>query len=342
MNATMRPYYSLTNRGRALRLRQLALAALADYDLVVRRVRLLSNSFNAIFRVDTADGKYVLRVCRPTETEHGLPRLHSEMLWLAALRRDTDLQVPAPLATRQGAYVTTAQVAAVPEPRHCVVFSWLPGRDFDEQISPATMEQFGALAAQLHCHAAAWTSPAGFAVGRYATPFPFEPLIMFDAAYAELLPPARRALFMVTVERIQAAIDRLQASAPPHVIHADLHRWNAKIYRGRILPFDFQEILWGWPVQDIGISLYYLYGEADYPAWRAAFERGYERVAPWPEAYPGEIDLFIAARGLMLANGLLTDVDPEWRAQTPRYFEKTEHRLRALLEGGEPFNLRYW
>ncbi len=85
----MKDYYTLTNRGRALRLRRLALAALADYDLELKSVRLITNMFNGIFRVDAADGrKFVIRVCRPTETEGGLPRLRSEVMWLAALRRD--------------------------------------------------------------------------------------------------------------------------------------------------------------------------------------------------------------------------------------------------------------
>jgi hypothetical protein len=36
------------------------------------------------------------------------------------------------------------------------------------------------------------------------------------------------------------------------------------------------------------------------------------------------------ARALVLANGLLQDPDPEWQAEVPRYFERTEARLRAL------------
>lgn len=339
----MKNYYDLTNRGRARRLRQLAIAALADYDLDVKSVRLITNAFNGIFRVDAEDGhKYVLRVCRPDETENGLLQLRSEMIWLAALRRDTDLQVPEPLVTRRGEYVSTTQVDCVPEARHCVIFSWLPGRDLDEQLNIEALEQFGALVARLHRHAAEWTPPAAFSIRRYDTPFPFELPILFDDAHRAMLPLARRELFASTVERVQAAINHLQASgAPMRVLHGDLHRWNAKFYRGRVSPFDFQEILWGWPVQDIAITLYYFHGEAEYPAWRAAFQRGYERLAAWPEAYPGEIDLFIAARGLMLANGLLTDVDPEWRAETPRYFERTEMRLRALLHGKQ-FAMLYW
>lgn len=339
----MKDYYSLTNRGRALRLRQLAIAALANYDLDVKSVRLITNSFNGIFRVDARDGRaFVLRVCRPTETENGLPRLRSEMMWLAALRRDTDIVVPEPLQTRAGDYVTLAQVDAVPEARYCVVFSWLPGRDFDQQLNEATMEQFGALAAKLHQHAATWTPPGGFAIGRYDTPFPFEPPILFNDEYRHLLPPARRDLFRETVERAQAAIDRLKdGGVPMRVIHCDLHRWNVKVIRGALCAFDFQEIMWGYPVQDIGITLYYFYGEREFPTWRAAFERGYRRIAPLPEQYPGEIDCFIAARGVDLANGLLTDVDPEWRAEAPRYFERTETRLRALA-ARTALEMRYW
>lgn len=338
----MQEYYTLTPRGRALRLRRLAIAALRDYNLDVTSVRLITNLFNGIFRIDTAEGKkYVLRVCRPTETENGLPRLNSEMMWLAALRRDTDLQVPEPLKTRAGKYVTTVQVDGVPEARHCMVFSWLPGRDITYQLNEAALEQFGALSARLHQHAANWTPPDGFEIGRYDTPFPFEPPLLFDDAYSDLLPPERRKLFADTVDRAQAAIERLQVGAAMRVIHADLHRWNVKVYRGVISAFDFQEILWGFPVQDIGITLYYFYGEPEYPALRAAFERGYCRVMPLPENYADQIDLFIAARGIDLANSLLTDVDPEWKAEAPRYFETVERKLRALFSG-EAIHLRYW
>ena len=47
------------------------------------------------------------------------------------------------------------------------------------------------------------------------------------------------------------------------------------------------------------------------------------------------------ARGIELANSLLTDVDPEWRAEAPRYFERTERKVRALLSG-ESLTLRAW
>jgi Ser/Thr protein kinase RdoA (MazF antagonist) len=324
-------------------MRKLAGVALADYDLDVTRIRLITNHFNGIFRVDTADGeKYVLRICRAYETPNGLPKLRSEAHWLAALRRETDIPAPEPLTTRDGKYATTVQAPEVPEPRHCVLFTWLPGRDVGDDLSPQTLAKLGALMARLHVHAASWTPPDDFDITAYDTAFPIDPLFMFDDAHVHLLPPERRAFFMETADRIQAAIDRLRdCGEPMRVLHADLHRWNVRMCRGAMSAFDFQELQWGWPAQDIGTSLYYYHGERDYPAIYAAFQRGYTQVAPWPEREPGEIDLFVAARGMMLANSLLMDEDPEWRAEAPDYFATTEDRMRAIF-AGELFEKRYW
>jgi Ser/Thr protein kinase RdoA (MazF antagonist) len=339
----MRDFDSLTNRGRARRLRQVALAALAEYPLDITQVRLVTNSWNAIFRVDTPGSKYLLRICRSTQTEGGPEQLAAETAWLAALRRDTDLAVPEPVATRYGTLLVTAEAPGVPEPRHCVLFSWLRGRDLDDRLTPENVAKLGVLAARLHQYAASWEPPDGFSIQRYdrALP-PVEPAILFDDEFANLLPAGRREVFRAAAEGVKEAIERLQASGEPmRVIHGDLHRWNAKVFRGRLSAFDFEEIIWGWPVQDIAITLYYFHGEAEYGALRAAFRQGYETVAPWPERYEGEIDRFIAGRALVLANGVLQDVDPEWREAAPQYLERTEARLRALATGSD-FRLRYW
>jgi hypothetical protein len=62
----MKPSFSLTERGQALRLRSLALNALKPDDLDVRRLSLVTNSQNGIFRLDTRSGeKWILRVSLP-------------------------------------------------------------------------------------------------------------------------------------------------------------------------------------------------------------------------------------------------------------------------------------
>ena len=327
----MKPYLQLTDRGRARRLRRLALNALEQYDLAVERVRLIDNGFNAIFRLDTHGGeKYVLRVTLP-EGGHTRAHVAAEMDWLAALARDTDLSLPRPYPARDGSLVVEAAASGVPEARLCEVFSWVPGSDLADHLTPENMASFGELSARLHLHARAYQPPNGEALLRFDRVFPFpEPVILFEPRFEALFPLQRRQLFQRAIDAAQAAIERLQASGEPlRILHGDLHQWNVRCSRGRLSPIDFEDLMWGWPVQDIATTLYYFEGEPDYASQRAAFELGYRRAAPWPERYLGEIEAFIAARALGMVNFVLQD--PALLEIEPLAFvERTEKRLLRL------------
>jgi Ser/Thr protein kinase RdoA (MazF antagonist) len=331
----MKPFYELTNRGRALRLRRMALVALERYDLAVERVRLIDNDLNGIFRVDTAGGrKYVLRVCLPEPGGHSLEEIRSEAMWLAALRRDTGLGVPRPLAARDGAFVTTVEVDGVPEPRHCAVFSWVPGPDLADRLTLENVSRQGELLAELHRQAGTFAPPDGFWLRRKDKVFSFgETVVLFDESHRHLFPPARRRVYEEAVARAQEAIDALYArGGGPCVIHNDLHQWNVKVSRGRLYALDFEDLMWGYPAQEVAVSLYYLVGYEEYPALREAFERGYTSLRPWPEQAPGEIDAFIASRGLMLVNYIVQDPNPDYQPMAPEFVERVEGRLRMLLD----------
>ena len=65
----MKAYTALTVRGQARRLRALAWDALRHYALDVRRLRLVTNDFNGIFRLDTVQGdRFILCVTLPEGT----------------------------------------------------------------------------------------------------------------------------------------------------------------------------------------------------------------------------------------------------------------------------------
>lgn len=329
----VKDFYALTTRGQARRLRRMALAALENYDLDVRRVSLVTNEMNGIFRIDTAAGsRYILRICFPQM--HSPGEIRSEMMWLAALRRDTDLIVPQPLTNRDGALVTTVEAPGVPEARHCVVFGWVKGKDLAEQPTPENWGRLGEFAAHLHDHGAAFEPPDGFGICRYDKVYPFgEHVVIFDETHRHLFPPHRYRIYKQAFDRVQAAIDRLKAGPNGmSVIHGDLHHWNVKVYRGRISAFDFEDLMWGYPVQDIAITFYYIRRHEQYPALRETFMRGYTGRRPWPEEYPGQIDTFIAGRGLMLVNDVLLFPNLVDQQETSRFIERTEANLRAFLE----------
>ncbi len=329
----MKPYLSLTESGRARRLRNLAINALAAYDLPVARIRLVNNSCNGIFRVDTTSGeKWILRVTLP-EGGHNIEHVTAEMDWMAALGRDTDLSVPHPLPARNGSLVVEAGAPGVPETRLCEVFSWVPGSDLADHLDPGSMAKLGELSARLHQHALTYRPPTGLDLLRFDTVFPFpEPVMLFEPRQDGLFSAELERLLVKANRWVQETIDRLAAGGEPmRIIHGDLHPWNVRVARGVLSPIDFEDLMWGWPVQDIATTLYYVQTEENYTELRAAFRQGYQRVAGWPEKTDGEVDAFIAARALGILNFVL--VNQELVGEDLRSFAaRTEKRLRQLMQ----------
>jgi Ser/Thr protein kinase RdoA (MazF antagonist) len=329
----MKLFQSLTVGGQARRLRQLAINALASYDLDVARFRLITNDMNGIFRIDTTDGrKFILRVTAP-EGGHILDHVTAEMDWLAALARDTDLSVPRPLPTRDGSLVVTTSADGVPEPRMCEIFFWVDGKNLVEDMSEVNLAKLGELSARLHAHALNYHPPTELSLLRFDRVFPFtEPVVLFEERFSNLFPPERRLIYQKGIDWAQESIDRLKASGEPmRILHGDLHQWNVRNAHGVLSPIDFEDVMLGWPLQDIATTSYYFFPLDDYPALRSAFQDGYTRHSPWPERHPGEIDSFIAARGIGLANLVLNDPNISSRIDPAEFVERIEKRLRRLI-----------
>ena len=97
----LRSLAHLSPTERVDRLQRLAYAALRAYDLPGAQITPLRIFNNAVFQVDVGHGqRYVLRLHRPGY--RSLFHTRSELRYLQALRRDTGLTVPEPVATRQG------------------------------------------------------------------------------------------------------------------------------------------------------------------------------------------------------------------------------------------------
>jgi Ser/Thr protein kinase RdoA (MazF antagonist) len=304
----MKPFEDLTRRGKARRLRKLALNALAQYDVAVADVRLLGMYTNFLYRVRTVAGNgrgalFVLRVCTPGWRT--LNDIQSEATWLQALDRDTDIGAPVPVPARSGAFAIQATAEGVPGGRHCLLTSWLPGPLLATSLTEANLSEMGLLFARLHAHGASFVPPEGFTERRMDKEYARGEDDVLFACDEGFTPRTRDVL-----DRAWAAVDeafaRLYAGpAGPQVIHNDLHHENIKLHRGRLRPFDFEDTIWGYPVQDIAMALQDLMLDVApeaYDPLRAAFRQGYERCAPWPEQYAGQIDTFRVGRLFWVAN----------------------------------------
>jgi aminoglycoside phosphotransferase (APT) family kinase protein len=100
-----------SKRAQVARVRRTAGCALAAYAIDEPRLTFSAHGENTTYRVDSPDGRYLLRVHRPNRHGPGVDSrqaVGSEFDWLAALQADTDLQVPTPIRTRTGDWTTTA------------------------------------------------------------------------------------------------------------------------------------------------------------------------------------------------------------------------------------------
>ena len=252
----MRPYSELTRLGRARRLRDVALEALTHYDVEIVRLELVGLFTNALFRARTPQGEsYAVRLCAPgwrTDTD-----IRSEVLWLQALAQDDDIGAPVPVLSRDGELFVAVSRPGVPGPSRCVVMSWIPGTPLGRHLSAPNLHKMGVLFAKLHAHGAAFVPPPGF-TERTMTSYIArdEPDVLFSDAWADAFTAHSREVLTHTRTLVgQAFVDLYADREGPRVIHNDLWHDNIMLYRGRLYPFDFEDTIWGYPVQDIAMSL---------------------------------------------------------------------------------------
>ena len=301
----------------------MAKAALARFEVHPGRLRLITNEFNAVFRVDADDGgRFMLRVNLPRRRT--LDEIRAELAWMRALAAESVVEVPSPVATPDGEFVVLAGAPGVPEPRHCVLLRWIDGRKLTQRLSSQNLAALGELTARLHEHALGWTPPPGLRT--WDNPFPFDDehthLVDVDAR--------DRSTFARAIVVIDDVLERLRHE-PARVIHDDVHQDNVLVASDGLAVIDFDDTLLGHPVQDIGVTFWNLREEPAYDAMKAAFRRGYERIAAWPETVPGDIDAFVADRSLMLIDYSLRDTDPQELATLPSFIRREVGHLRRWL-----------
>lgn len=302
----IKPLESLTRLGQVRRLRRLALHALEYYDLEVSRIELLGWFTNLLFRVRTSDGtSYVLRLCNPGwRTEEDI---HSEVVWLKAIASETELPVPCPIPARNGELVINAPIEGIPNFGRCVMMSWIPGIPLGKRLTRANLYKMGILFAQLHAYSTRFKPSPDFTQRKMSHYLARdEQNVLFQAECLDKISPQAKEILLETNKRVEDAFLQLYANPSGlRVIHNDLWHGNIKIHHGKLYPLDFEDTIWGYPVQDIAMALQDLMSDVAPEAFeplQEAFYRGYTSLSPWPESYTGQIDIFRAGRVLWVAN----------------------------------------
>jgi Ser/Thr protein kinase RdoA (MazF antagonist) len=118
------------------------------------------------------------------------------------------------------------------------------------------------------------------------------------------LVPIYGAVLAEAVARVQPTLDALWRDPPhpPHLLHGDIQTGNIIVTRGAVELIDFQDLIWGFEIQDALIALRGFEHSENVPALKAAFRAGYETLRAWPGADAETTAALQAARHLNILN----------------------------------------
>jgi len=286
-------------------MRSLAVKALREYDLRVQWIKFLADDTNISFKVRSVDdANYVLRIYSDEETT--LTENQAEVFWLKALKRDTDLKFTEPVLRVDGEGITLASVPGVPGEKRCILFTWVPGRVLENSLNTQNYYKLGVTMAKLHDHAETLKPlPTIIQPKKWDRAFyyPDEPVVYNDPAYKHLFSDQQIEIIDQAIAIADEEFARLYADREGQIlIHGDLHYWNVNLYRGELYIMDFEDVMLGYPLQDVAITLYYGQQREDYPDLQEAFHEGYTSYRTWPVTQYGQIETLQAARSINFIN----------------------------------------
>lgn len=276
--------------------------ALEDFDLPPgSALRLLNLSENATFAVEEpgCGHRSILRVHR--KNYHRADQIESELTWLDALRRDSDITVPTVVPTRDGRRVVTVEHDGAQ--RHVVHFEMVPGAEPDENtLSRTDFHTLGCITAALHDHARSWQRPPAFS--RFAWDWEhslgasprwgrWSDAIGVGEPEAEVLARAEQLLGRRLAEYGTG-------SDTFGLVHADLRLANLLVDGDTITVIDFDDCGFGWYFYDFGTAVSFFEDHPSVPDWQDAWVTGYRTRREMSAADEDMLASFVLLRRMLL------------------------------------------
>ena len=262
--------------------------------------RLINHSENQTFLIDGPKGRYSLRVHRIGYQSSA--SIESELNWLTALRRDTDLAIPEPLPGRDGKLL---QGFATPngEPRLAVLFHYIPGSEPTPDSNLGDLfGRLGAYAATMHNHTIAWPRPDDF----YRPVWQASTILDADAPWGDWrIAPGVNQANRPMLDRVDSALWLRLAdygTTPDRfgLIHADMRLGNLLVDGERMTLIDFDDCGFCWFAYDFAAAISFHETNPAIPALKAAWIEGYQTIRTLGADDLAAIDSMVMLRRMAL------------------------------------------
>jgi Ser/Thr protein kinase RdoA (MazF antagonist) len=298
---------------------------LSRYAIDVHSAVSINYEYNATLKVQTTDGQlFALRVNinSPRTPEN----LAAEIAWVNFLARDGRVNVPHPIANKEGSFHTSIFHEPSQRTLHSVLYSWLDGEEVGDEPTTEQLRALGAAMATLHKSSENFELPEGAKLPSLSDPmWETEDYLLGEKS---VLDPKTKALIARALDAIASETKQMFATQRQQIIHADLHGWNVMWNDGKLSVLDFDDCGIGLPLQDLATAIYYL----DTPEQEAALKEGYASVAPLPAHSQSDLDVLLLQRRIILLSYLYeTSNIAEIRAMIPEYLIESIRRIEKYL-----------
>ena len=270
-------------------------------DLAGGTARLINHSENQTFLVETERrGRFTLRIHRPGYQSR--PAIESELAWLTALRRDTDVPIPEPIPGLDGRLLQAFKTSGE-ETRLAVLFRFADGAEPTPDDDMCELfRTLGRYAAQLHLHATQWQQPEGFQrpVWRAAS------ILDADGLWGDWrIAPGVDKTIRAVLDRTDSALWRRLGEYGLGedrfgLIHADMRLGNLLVDGSNVTLIDFDDAGFCWFVYDFAAAISFHETNAAIPALRSLWIEGYRTVRPLDDEHVEAIDSMVMLRRMAL------------------------------------------
>ncbi len=329
----------MDSRNEALRVQELDYAITEKYILPpVHKVSLIKYSENYTYLIEDMNSelKYVLRVSRPGY--HDYEELEAEMIWVKAVKNDTDILVAMPIEGKNQRLIQsiTLKMQGKEQEFFCSMFSFLPGqtlKTISQEELKNYLREIGKITAKLHCQSIEFCKRQK--LKRFS--WELEDLIGEVSRWGDwsrlmLINEEQRHVFEKTVDIIKERLTVYGKNETNYgLIHTDLNVHNILVESGRIGVIDFDDCGYGWFLWDLGTTLLEYYETLD--VLKEKWLEGYQSIRPLRERDLEEVDTFIILRKIVRLGWIASHAENDTVKGIPAvYYEQTKILAEIYLE----------
>ena len=310
-------------------LTEVAKLAAVEFGIKVKDIANVSHSFNSTFYItDDKTNKYSLRVNLNFSRDKSA--ITAEHKWLAEINKWKKINVPQPIKTLNGQTYAHVYSKKLEFFLDCTLAHWIEGEEIGDDPTNSQLFELGRILALMHDHSASLSRSdySGFPdvdsvfmdMQNYLEK---SKLITNDLHLSDLLLKAQKdsATAFAQLSKVESQL----------LIHADLHMGNAIQGENQIAIIDFDDAGFGYPSQDLSISIFYL---RDQPEKEQRLLEGYKSVKELPVGLESTLERLLVARQLLLLNTLLVTAVADEIAFIPDYIQKVKYRLQNFYTTG--------